>query len=75
MYRTHELHQLVLKGIPDRYRGHMWMVFSGAVNEVEEAQLCHRIFLELFYFFCYIIVKTIKNYEIKYWVEFKTLIG
>ncbi|CAL1535440.1 unnamed protein product [Lymnaea stagnalis] len=34
MYRTHDTHQLVLKGIPDRYRGEMWMVFSGAVNEM-----------------------------------------
>ncbi|KAK6973003.1 TBC1 domain family member 9B [Biomphalaria glabrata] len=34
MYRTHDTHQLVLKGIPDRYRGEMWMVFSGAVNEL-----------------------------------------
>ncbi|KAH9518800.1 TBC1 domain member 9 [Bulinus truncatus] len=34
MYRTHDTHQLVLKGIPDRCRGEMWMVFSGAVNEL-----------------------------------------
>ena len=34
MYRTHEMHQLVLEGIPEKYRGEMWMVFSGAVSEV-----------------------------------------
>lgn len=34
MYRTHATHELVLKGIPEKYRGEMWMVFSGAVNEV-----------------------------------------
>ncbi|CAG5132488.1 unnamed protein product [Candidula unifasciata] len=34
MYRTHDTLQLVLKGIPDQYRGEMWMVFSGAVNEM-----------------------------------------
>ncbi|KAK6190175.1 hypothetical protein SNE40_002098 [Patella caerulea] len=34
MYRTHRTQELVLKGIPDKYRGGMWMVFSGAVNEM-----------------------------------------
>ncbi|KAK7098501.1 hypothetical protein V1264_002777 [Littorina saxatilis] len=34
MYRTHATHELVLKGIPEKYRGEMWMVFSGAVNEM-----------------------------------------
>ncbi|KAL8560078.1 hypothetical protein ACOMHN_041547 [Nucella lapillus] len=34
MYRTHATHELVLKGIPEKYRGEMWMIFSGAVNEM-----------------------------------------
>ncbi|KAK7490764.1 hypothetical protein BaRGS_00017993 [Batillaria attramentaria] len=34
MYRTHATHELVLKGIPEKYRGEMWMVFSGAVSEM-----------------------------------------
>lgn len=34
MYRTHATHELVLKGIPEKYRGEMWMVFSGAVTEM-----------------------------------------
>ncbi|CAG5123664.1 unnamed protein product, partial [Candidula unifasciata] len=34
MYRTPETHQLVIRGIPDCYRGEMWLVFSGAVNEM-----------------------------------------
>ncbi|XP_059170667.1 TBC1 domain family member 9B-like isoform X2 [Physella acuta] len=34
MYRTHDTHKLVLKGIPECFRGEMWMVFSGAVNEM-----------------------------------------
>ncbi|GFO20932.1 TBC1 domain family member 9 [Plakobranchus ocellatus] len=34
MYRTHNTQDLVLKGIPDSLRGEMWMVFSGALNEM-----------------------------------------
>ncbi|RUS90405.1 hypothetical protein EGW08_001810 [Elysia chlorotica] len=34
MYRTHNTQELVLKGIPDSLRGEMWMVFSGALNEM-----------------------------------------
>ncbi|GFR73575.1 TBC1 domain family member 9, partial [Elysia marginata] len=34
MYRTHNTQELVLKGIPDNLRGEMWMVFSGALNEM-----------------------------------------
>ena len=34
MYRTHRTHELILKGLPEKYRGEMWMLFSGAQNEV-----------------------------------------
>lgn len=34
MYRTHKTQELVLKGLPEKYRGEIWMLFSGAVNEV-----------------------------------------
>ena len=37
MYRTHNTQELVLKGIPDSLRGEMWMVFSGAFNEVSRS--------------------------------------
>ena len=33
-YRTCEARNLVIKGIPDKYRGELWMVYSGAVNEM-----------------------------------------
>ena len=34
MYRTTATLELMLKGIPERYRGEVWMLFSGAINEV-----------------------------------------
>jgi len=34
MYRTHTLHELIQKGVPTKYRGEIWMTFSGALNEV-----------------------------------------
>lgn len=34
-YRTNKDHELVLKGIPAQLRGELWMVFSGAINELE----------------------------------------
>ena len=34
MYRTHQLQQLILKGVPEKLRGEVWMTFSGAINEV-----------------------------------------
>ncbi|XP_052799590.1 TBC1 domain family member 9-like isoform X2 [Mya arenaria] len=34
MYRTHKTHELMLKGLPEKYRGEMWMLFSGAINEM-----------------------------------------
>lgn len=34
MYRTPKIQELVMKGIPDSRRGEIWMLFSGAVNEL-----------------------------------------
>lgn len=33
MYRTVATLQLILKGLPEKYRGEVWMLFSGAINE------------------------------------------
>ncbi|CAK9291103.1 unnamed protein product [Gordionus sp. m RMFG-2023] len=35
MYRTHELHELITKGVPDILRGEMWALFAGAQNEMD----------------------------------------
>lgn len=42
-YRTHAARELVLKGIPDKYRGELWMVYSGAINEL----LTHQGYYEM----------------------------
>ena len=34
MYRTVETQHLIIKGLPDSLRGEMWMLYSGAINEV-----------------------------------------
>ena len=34
MYVVDELEELVLKGLPQKLRGHLWMVLSGAENDV-----------------------------------------
>ncbi|XP_064478180.1 TBC1 domain family member 9-like isoform X2 [Ornithodoros turicata] len=34
-YRTTKAQELVLRGIPDSLRGELWMVYSGAINEME----------------------------------------
>ena len=34
MYRTPKTHELILKGVPDQFRGETWILFSGAINEV-----------------------------------------
>ena len=36
MYRTHDLQQLILGGIPEELRAEMWLVASGAIHEVGE---------------------------------------
>ncbi|OCT88295.1 hypothetical protein XELAEV_18016929mg [Xenopus laevis] len=35
MYRTSKTRDLVLKGIPENLRGELWLLFSGASNEME----------------------------------------
>ncbi|KAG9480108.1 hypothetical protein GDO78_011882 [Eleutherodactylus coqui] len=34
MYRTQKTRDLVLKGIPESMRGDLWLLFSGAINEM-----------------------------------------
>lgn len=34
MYRTTETAQLVLRGIPDKLRSEIWMIYSGAANDM-----------------------------------------
>ncbi|XP_030849072.1 TBC1 domain family member 9B isoform X2 [Strongylocentrotus purpuratus] len=34
MYRTVETQHLIVKGLPDSIRGEMWMLYSGAINEM-----------------------------------------
>uniref|UniRef100_A0A3Q0SKI9 TBC1 domain family member 9 n=1 Tax=Amphilophus citrinellus TaxID=61819 RepID=A0A3Q0SKI9_AMPCI len=34
MYRTEKTKELVLKGIPECMRGELWLLFSGAINEM-----------------------------------------
>ena len=36
MYRTPKMHELILKGVPDQFRGETWILFSGAINEVKK---------------------------------------
>ena len=33
-YRTHRTHELIVKGVPEKLRGEVWMTYSGAVNEM-----------------------------------------
>jgi len=35
MYRTKKIHDEIMRGLPDSLRGEMWMVYSGAINEVK----------------------------------------
>ena len=34
MYRTVKTHDLILKGVPDSLRAEVWLIFSGAINQV-----------------------------------------
>ena len=34
MYRTVKTHDLLLKGVPDGLRAEVWLIFSGAINQV-----------------------------------------
>ncbi|XP_071954671.1 TBC1 domain family member 9-like isoform X2 [Antedon mediterranea] len=34
MYRTVETQELIIKGIPESLKGEIWMLFSGAINEM-----------------------------------------
>ena len=34
MYRTVKTQDLILKGVPDSLRAEVWLIFSGAINQV-----------------------------------------
>lgn len=34
-HRTPKARELVMKGIPDKYRGELWMLYSGAISELK----------------------------------------
>lgn len=34
MYRTSETAELITKGIPDRFRAEVWLIYSGAINDL-----------------------------------------
>jgi hypothetical protein len=34
LYRTNELYELILDGIPDKFRCELWVLFSGALHLV-----------------------------------------
>lgn len=35
MYRTNKARELIKKGIPEKYRGELWMLYSGAINDLQ----------------------------------------
>ena len=37
MYRTVKTQDLILKGVPDSLRAEVWLIFSGAINQVQVA--------------------------------------
>ena len=39
MYRTKKIHDEIMRGLPDDLRGEMWLVYSGAINEVSVTYL------------------------------------
>lgn len=50
MYRTHKTQELILQGLPEKYRGEIWMLFSGAINEVHFYLLKHLKSIQLMQF-------------------------
>ena len=41
-YRTTDLYELILKGLPDKHRCEMWLVFSGAVHQKQTNPLLYK---------------------------------
>lgn len=35
MFRTVKTHDLILKGVPDSLRAEVWLIFSGAINQIQ----------------------------------------
>ncbi|XP_078333491.1 TBC1 domain family member 9-like isoform X2 [Crassostrea virginica] len=46
MYRTHKTQDLILQGLPEKYRGEVWMLFSGAINEMATNKGYYRDLVE-----------------------------
>ena len=46
MYRTVDTHELIIKGMPESLRGEIWLLFSGAVNEMATHQGYYRSLIE-----------------------------
>lgn len=45
MYRTTEIYELILDGIPDKLRCELWLIFSGAIHQVlKQLQTNHHSF-------------------------------
>lgn len=54
MYRTVKTHDLILKGVPDSLRAEVWLIFSGAINQVTcptDKDKTYAIFFGIFIFF------------------------
>lgn len=45
-YRTVAAKNLVLKGIPDRFRGELWLLYSGAINDLVTHPGYYRMMVE-----------------------------
>ncbi|XP_061166989.1 TBC1 domain family member 9-like isoform X2 [Saccostrea echinata] len=46
MYRTHKTQDLILQGLPEKFRGEIWMLFSGAINEMATNKGYYRNMVE-----------------------------
>ncbi|XP_055998545.1 TBC1 domain family member 9-like isoform X2 [Ostrea edulis] len=46
MYRTHKTQELILQGLPEKFRGEIWMLFSGAINEMATNKGYYRNMVE-----------------------------